>query len=324
MYSVSSAGRIEELMETGQLIISLKEVLGEGGLLIDEPMSNHTSFRIGGPADFLIRPRCTEELKASLAILRAHQIPWQVIGNGSNLLVCDDGIAGAVIELSDRFSQLCVDGHHINAQSGALLSAVANQALGASLTGFEFAGGIPGTLGGAVVMNAGAYGGEMKDVIESVTVLTPEGEVVSLDRDQLKLGYRHSIVPERKFIVLGVRLCLKPGDSAVILETTRDLTNRRTSKQPLHLPSAGSTFKRPPGHFAGQLIETSGLKGVRYGDAQVSEKHCGFVVNVGSASCHDVYTLIQLVRRVVLNRFGVDLEPEVKLVGRRFDAASHC
>lgn len=302
----------------------LKSVLDEEGVLINEPMSGHTSFRIGGPADYLIRPRSSDELKLALDILRESNIPWQVIGNGSNLLVCDAGISGAVIEIADRFSLLCVDGHHINAQSGALLSAVANLALNASLTGFEFAGGIPGTLGGAVVMNAGAYGGEMKDVIESVTVLTPDGDVITLDNKELALGYRHSIIPEKNYIVLGVRLCLKPGDREIILETTRDLTERRTSRQPLHLPSAGSTFKRPPGYFAGQLIEDSGLKGVRYGDAQVSEKHCGFVVNVGSASCHEVFTLIQLVRRVVQNRCGVNLEPEVRLVGRRFDAPHHC
>lgn len=301
----------------------LKGVLGEEAVLPEEPMRNHTSFRIGGPADLLVRPGSVDELKVCLEAFKGKGVPWRVIGNGSNLLVCDEGIEGAVIEISDRFSQMCVDGSHINAQSGALLSAVARMALEAELTGFEFAGGIPGTLGGAVVMNAGAYGGEMKDVIESATVLTPAGEVLSLDAAQLGLAYRHSVVPEKGYIVLGVRLKLEPGDRDAIIETTRDLTQRRTSKQPLHLPSAGSTFKRPEGHFSGHLIETSGLKGLRYGDAQVSEKHCGFVVNVGTASCQEVYTLIQLIRRVVLNRFGVSLEPEVKLVGRRFDAEAH-
>lgn len=302
----------------------LKSLLGADGVLTDEPMSAHTSFRIGGPADLLVRPGTAEMLKECLRIFREHQVPWRVIGNGSNLLVCDAGIEGAVIEIADRFNQLCVDGHHINVQSGALLSAVANQALQAGLTGFEFAGGIPGTIGGAVVMNAGAYGGEMKDVIESVTVLTREGEVLSLDAHQLELGYRHSCIPEKGYIVLGVRLRLQPGDPEAILETTRDLTRKRTSKQPLHLPSAGSTFKRPEGNFAGALIETSGLKGIRYGDAQVSEKHCGFVVNAGNATCQEVITLIRLIRRVVKNRFGVDLEPEVKLVGRSFDADTYC
>lgn len=302
----------------------LKNIMGSDSVLINEPMHAHTSFRIGGPADILVRPRSIEELRACLKVFRENEVPWRILGNGSNILVCDTGIAGAVIEISDQFSQISIDGNHINAQSGALLSQVANQALQAHLTGFEFAGGIPGTLGGAVVMNAGAYGGEMKDVIESVTVLDQLGEVQSLDVEMLELGYRHSCILEKEYVVLGVRLCLKHGDPQVILETTKDLTHKRTSKQPLHLPSAGSTFKRPDGHFAGQLIETSGLKGVRYGDAQVSEKHCGFVVNVGNASCHDVITLIGLVRRVVLNRFGVDLEPEVKLVGRSFDAETHC
>ncbi len=313
-----------ERMNINEIARDLKNILGEDGILVNEPMRGHTSFRIGGPADLLVRPCCTEELKACLKVFREYEVPWQVIGNGSNLLVCDDGIAGAVIEISDRFNQLCVEGSHINAQSGALLSAVAKQALNAHLAGFEFAGGIPGTLGGAVVMNAGAYGGEMKDVIESVTVLTPAGDVLSLEASQLELDYRHSCIPEKGYIVLGVRLRLEPGDPEVMLKTTQELTHKRTSKQPLHLPSAGSTFKRPEGHFSGQLIETSGLKGVRFGDAQVSEKHCGFVVNVGSASCYDVLTLIQLIRRVVLNRYGVELEPEVKLIGRSFDAENHC
>lgn len=311
-------------MNADEIALTLIEYLGVDGVLINEPMSAHTSFRIGGPADLLVRPRSVEELKACLKVFRDHAVPWQVIGNGSNILVCDTGIAGAVIEISDRFNQLCVDGDCINAQSGALLSVVANHALNAHLTGFEFAGGIPGTLGGAVVMNAGAYGGEMKDVIESVTVLTPDGDVLSLDTEQLELEYRHSCIPRKGYIVLGARLCLNPGDPDIILETTRNLTHKRTSKQPLHLPSAGSTFKRPAGHFSGQLIETSGLKGIRYGDAQISEKHSGFVVNVGNASCQEVITLIRLVKRVVKNRFDVDLEPEIKLVGRSFDAESHC
>lgn len=307
-----------------QIAKELQSVLGEGSVLLGEPMSAHTSFRIGGPADLLVRPRSIDELKLCLSKVRQGGLPWRVIGNGSNLLVCDSGIEGVVIEIADQFSQTCVDGCHINAQSGVLLSVVANQALKAGLTGFEFAGGIPGTLGGAVVMNAGAYGGEMKDVIESVTVLTPEGEVLSLLGEQLQLSYRHSVIPEKGYIVLGVRLRLNPGDPEIIQETTRDLTHKRTSKQPLHLPSAGSTFKRPEGHYAGQLIESSGLKGIRYGDAQVSDKHCGFVVNLGNATCEEVITLIRLVRRVVKNRYGVDLEPEVKMIGRGFDAEGLC
>ncbi len=307
-------------MKSDIVSIKLKEILGADGVLDKEPMSAHTSFKIGGPADILVRPGSVEELKACLALLREHHVPWQIIGNGSNLLVSDAGIEGVVIEMCDRFSQVCVDGCHINAQSGVLLSVVASRAVNANLTGFEFAGGIPGTLGGAVVMNAGAYGGEMKDVIESVTVLTQEGEVHCLDAGQLELRYRHSCIPEKGYVVLGVRLRLQQGNPDVIREITRDLTQRRTSKQPLHLPSAGSTFKRPPGHFAGQLIEESGMKGVRYGDAQVSEKHCGFVVNTGNASCHEVMSLIRLVQRVVRNRFGILLETEVKVIGRTPDA----
>lgn len=307
-------------MKSDALYIKLIKIIGTDGVLEKEPMSAHTSFKVGGPADILVKPGSVEELKACLALLEEHCVPWQIIGNGSNLLVSDAGIEGVVIEICDRFSQVCVDGCHINAQSGALLSVVASRAVNANLTGFEFAGGIPGTLGGAVVMNAGAYGGEMKDVIESVTVLTREGNVICMDAGQLELGYRHSCIPEKEYVVLGARLRLRQGNPEAILEITRDLTQKRTSKQPLHLPSAGSTFKRPPGYFAGQLIEESGMKGVRYGDAQVSEKHCGFVVNMGNASCHEVMSLIRLVQRVVRNRFGILLETEVKVIGRNLDA----
>lgn len=306
-----------------QLVLKLKNLLGEEGALVNEPMKAHTSFRIGGPADLYLRPGTAAELKEAVLLLNEAGIPWRIIGNGSNLLVCDAGIAGAVIELADRFAQLCRDGDCINAQSGALLSRVASLALQEELTGFEFAGGIPGTLGGAVVMNAGAYGGEMKDVLESVTVLTRSGEVLSLAAGDLELGYRHSCIPAREYIVIGVRLRLQPGNRDAITALTNDLTQRRTSKQPLHLPSAGSTFKRPVGHFAGQLIEEAGLKGVRFRGAQVSEKHCGFVVNLGDAACTDVMTLIRLIQRVVYNRSGVLLEPEVKLIGRGFDAHTH-
>lgn len=306
-----------------QLVLKLKNLLGEEGALVNEPMKAHTSFRIGGPADLYLRPGTAAELKEAVLLLNEAGIPWRIIGNGSNLLVCDAGIAGAVIELADRFAQLCRDGDCINAQSGALLSRVANLALQEELTGFEFAGGIPGTLGGAVVMNAGAYGGEMKDVLESVTVLTRSGEVLSLAAEDLELGYRHSCIPAREYIVIGVRLRLQPGNRDAIAALTNDLTQRRTSKQPLHLPSAGSTFKRPAGHFAGQLIEEAGLKGVRFRGAQVSEKHCGFVVNLGDAACTDVMMLIRLIQRVVYNRSGVLLEPEVKLIGRGFDAHTH-
>jgi len=297
----------------------IKKVVGPDRVLRNEPMSKHTSFRIGGPADILVQPENIREFCELQELMVQESLPWQVIGNGSNLLVCDSGIAGIVVQLGDSFSKVSIEGTIICCQGGALLSVVASRALEAGLTGFEFAGGIPGTVGGAVVMNAGAYGGEIKDVLESVTVLTPEGSVVVLEADDLNLAYRHSSVAENHFVVLEVVLNLTQGDPEEIRAVTKELTQRRVSKQPLHLPSAGSTFKRPNGYFAGQLIEEAGLKGVRYGDAQVSEKHCGFVVNVGKATCHDVWTLMQLIRRVVRDRSGVLLEPEVRLIGREYD-----
>lgn len=307
-------------MDIHKCIEKLTEIIDDKGLMINEPMARHTTFRIGGPADILLIPDTAQQLKEMLAVLRECDVPWQIIGNGSNMLVCDNGVEGAVIQLADGFSGICVDGDCINAQSGALLSTIANAALGAGLQGFEFAAGIPGTIGGAVVMNAGAYDGEMKDVLESVMVVTAEGELLELSVDQLALGYRTSCIQEKRYIVIGVRIRLEKGVALEIDARMKDYAERRSSKQPLHLPSAGSTFKRPVGSFAGKLIEESCLRGLRYGDAQVSEKHCGFVVNLGNADCYQVMTLINLIRRVVKNRTGVTLEPELRLIGRGFDA----
>ena len=256
-----------------------------------------------------------EEAVDAITLCRAKRIPYTIIGNGSNLLVGDGGYRGAVIQIYKNMSAVTVEGTEITVQAGALLSSVAAAAKNAALTGFEFAGGIPGTMGGAVVMNAGAYGGEMKDVLTEVTVMDEEGEIVTLPADKLELGYRTSIIKTAGYIVLEAKLQLKEGNPEVIRETMKDLTIRRTTKQPLEYPSAGSTFKRPEGYFAGKLIMDSGLAGYQVGGAQVSEKHCGFVINAGGATARDVRTLMDNVRDIVYKKYGVTLEPEVKFLG---------
>lgn len=292
-----------------------QEILGDDRVLEAEPMSRHTTFRIGGPADWFVTPKNTEEIRALTGVCKEGKIPYFILGNGSNLLVSDNGYQGVIIQLYRNFGQITLEGNEIKAQSGALLSGIAAMARDASLTGFEFAGGIPGTLGGAVVMNAGAYGGEMKDVLKEVTVLTPEGEIVTLQADELQMGYRTSVVKEAGYIVLEAVISLKEGNPEEIKNRMQELAAMRSSKQPLSYPSAGSTFKRPEGYFAGKLIMDSGLRGYQVGGAQVSEKHCGFVINAGNATAKDVTTLMADVQRIVMEKFGVKLEPEVKLLG---------
>lgn len=290
-------------------------LLGEQNVLTDEPMSNHTTFRIGGAADYFLLPAEGTQIKGIFEICREEGIPCFILGNGSNLLVSDKGYRGAVIQIYRNMNKIETEGTVIRAQAGALLSAIAAEAKNNSLTGFEFAGGIPGTLGGAVTMNAGAYGGEMKDVLKSVTVADGEGNIIKLSVEELNLGYRTSIVKTAGYFVLEAEISLKEGNPEEIKELMRDLTERRTSKQPLEFPSAGSTFKRPEGYFAGKLIMDSGLRGYRVGGAQVSEKHCGFVINAGGATAEDVRTLIQDVQNTVYEKFGVMLEPEVRFLG---------
>lgn len=278
-------------------------------------MKKHTTFRIGGPAEYYLRPHSVDELRKILHICKRENLPFFILGNGSNLLVSDKGYQGVVIQLWKNMSDIEVDAHVIRAKAGALLSKIAVVALDNSLAGFAFASGIPGTLGGAVVMNAGAYGGEMKDVLEEVTVMDAEGNVICLKRDELNLGYRTSIVKEKGYIVLEAVIRLKKGEASHIKEQMDDFKERRTSKQPLDMPSAGSTFKRPEGYFAGKLIMDTGLRGFRVGGAQISEKHCGFVVNTGDATAEDVKNLIEEVQKRVREKFGVTLEPEVKFLG---------
>ena len=278
-------------------------------------MSRHTTFRIGGPADFYLCPHSTNEVQEIVEICKEEKLPYFVLGNGSNLLVSDKGYRGVVIQLWKNFSDITVKDCCIQAKAGALLSKVAAEALEAGLTGMEFASGIPGTIGGAAFMNAGAYGGEMKDIIKSVKVLDTQGEVRVLPKEELKMGYRTSIVKEKGYTVFSVELELTRGNQEEIRNTMEDLKERRTSKQPLEMPSAGSTFKRPEGYFAGKLIMDSGLRGFSVGGAQVSEKHCGFVVNKGGATAMDVLNLIREVQRRVKEQFGVDLETEVRFLG---------
>ena len=288
---------------------------GSDRVLLEEPMKRHTTFRIGGPAEVFVMPGNLEEVQRILEICRTEDLPYFILGNGSNLLVSDRGYRGVVIQLDRNFGEVKVEGTEIHASAGALLSTIAVAARRASLTGFEFAGGIPGTLGGAVVMNAGAYGGEMKDVLRKVMVMDQNGKVFEIPAEELQMGYRTSIIKTAGYIVLGAVLSLKEGNLEEIKMLTRKLSEQRTSKQPLEYPSAGSTFKRPEGYFAGKLIMDSGLRGYRVGGAQVSEKHCGFVINTGDATAEDVCGLMKHVTETVYAKFGVTLEPEVKFLG---------
>lgn len=258
----------------------------------DEPMADHTTFRVGGNADFFVEIGSSEELAGIIKYLKQTERSYFILGNGSNLLVGDKGYEGVILHLGSRFDRIDVDGKTIRAQAGALLSVVAKTAGRNGLTGLEFASGIPGTIGGAVVMNAGAYDGEMKQVITQVTVMTEDGEILELDNDTMEFGYRTSIIKNRPFIVLEAQMLLETGDVEAIRGKMDDFAGRRRSKQPLEYPSAGSTFKRPEGYFAGKLIMDAGLRGYRIGGAQVSEKHCGFIINVGNASAADISELM--------------------------------
>lgn len=297
-----------------QFLTELQNVMGGSGIFMQEPMKKHTTFRVGGPADVLVQPDETA-LAAVLGLCRQYHVPYSFIGNGSNLLVGDKGIRGVVIEMTEPMGNIEVHGTQITAQAGAMLSKIANTAASNGLGGMEFAAGIPGSVGGAVVMNAGAYGREMKDIIEKVYVLDENGAQLELDRDALDLGYRHSCIPEKKYIVTKVVLELVPRNEAEIRSEMKELNEKRAEKQPLQYPSAGSTFKRPEGYFAGKLIMDAGLRGYQVGGAQVSEKHCGFVINKGDATAADICQLMRDVSDKVQAQSGVVLEPEVKMIG---------
>lgn len=289
-------------------------IVGEENVLSDEPMMNHVTFKVGGPARYYVIPQTMEALAEVIRMHKEEGKPYAILGKGSNLLVRDEGYEGTVIQILSNLSAYHLEGPTLTAEAGVMLGKLANVLLEQELAGFEFASGIPGTLGGAVTMNAGAYGGEMKDVIKSVKVLDQEGNIKVLQADELELGYRSSIIAKKGLVVLEAVMEFTPGRKEEIEARMKDFNGRRREKQPLEYPSAGSTFKRPKGYFAGKLIQDAGLKGYSVGGAQVSEKHSGFVINTGDATCSDILQLIADVKDTVWDKFGVKLEEEVKIL----------
>lgn len=292
----------------------LANITNRENIKTNEPLKNYTMTKIGGNADILVMPETEQEVEEIVKYAHRNNIPLLILGNGSNMIVRDGGVRGIVMNLS-KLNQIKINGTEVYAQSGALIMDVSKKAAEASLTGLEFACGIPGSVGGAMAMNAGAYGGEIKDIIVHSTVLTREGERLVLAKDELQLGYRKSIIADKNYIVLSSLFRLEKGNKEEIDAKIADLTYRRQSKQPLEYPSAGSVFKRPPGYFAGKLIQDSGLQGKGVGDAEVSTKHAGFIINKGNATARDYIETIKMVQRTVKEKFGVDLELEVKIVG---------
>ncbi len=294
----------------------LQQIVGETNIRENEPMSNHTTFRIGGMADYFVIPETKEQIQKVLLFCKENKLPYYIIGNGSNLLVGDKGFRGVIVQIDKTFDEIIfLDETTVKAQAGVMLSKLASKVAEKSLTGFEFASGIPGTLGGAVYMNAGAYGGEIKDCIVSALVLDENNEIKTLTKEELELSYRSSIIQKKDYVVLEAVFRFEKGDKDAILAKMAELNEKRREKQPLNYPSAGSTFKRPEGYFAGKLIMDAGLSGYNIGGAMVSKKHCGFVVNVGNATANDVQTLMQNVDKIVYEKFGVHLEPEVRFLG---------
>lgn len=295
-------------------INDFNNILGKENISIDEPMKNHTSFKVGGPADILVTPKNYEEVVKIIKFCNQKNLPYYIIGRGSNLLVKDGGFRGVIIKLTS-LNKIQVLDEKIIAQGGADLSAVSDEALKHSLTGFEFACGIPGTVGGAVTMNAGAYNGEISQVIESALVVDKKGNLITLNKDELELGYRISAIQKYEYTVLEATFKLTKGEYNKIKERIDDLTRKRQEKQPLEYPSAGSTFKRPEGYFTGKLIEESNLKGYTIGGAQVSEKHAGFVINKNNATAEDIINLIKHIQNTIKTKYNVELQPEVRIIG---------
>ena len=290
-------------------------ILGEENVFTKEPMSRHTTFRAGGPADFFVTPEKEGQVRKTLSLLKEAQVPRYIMGNGSNLLVGDRGYRGVILQICKKMNRIRIQDTVIQAQAGALLSKIAAEAQAKGLTGFEFASGIPGSLGGAAMMNAGAYGGEMKQVLIQAQILNASGEIEDVLAEEMELGYRSSVFSRNGGVILSASIQLEPGDPPAIQSRMEELKFLRTSKQPLEYPSAGSTFKRPEGYFAGKLIQDAGLRGFQVGGAQVSEKHCGFVINKDQATAMDISSLMEQVSEKVYAQFGVRLEPEVKLIG---------
>ena len=293
----------------------LTSFMNQEDIKINEPMKKHTSFRVGGPAKVFLSVHSEEILAKILLAVNERNLPYFVLGNGSNLLVSDRGYEGVMIYLGEEFTGIKVKENRIEAGAAAFLGKVARKALEAELTGLEFAAGIPGSLGGGIVMNAGAYGGELSQVVTQVRAMNRMGKVVTLESNELLMGYRTSIFKMQPFVILSVIMELQKGDKQEIAGKMDEYTKARIEKQPLEYPSAGSTFKRPEGHFAGKLIMDAGLRGFCVGDAQVSEKHCGFVINKGNATATEIRTLMKEVTGIVKEKFGVELEPEVILLG---------
>ncbi len=302
-----------------EFVDALKQAVGGQDVLCQEQMKEHTTFRVGGPAQYYVSVTKKEQLQKGILCCREYQVPYVVLGNGSNVLVSDAGISGVVFQMSAQFSALSYEEKqeqiYVTAEAGALLGRIGQAVYQEGLTGFEWAAGIPGTIGGAVYMNAGAYGGEMKDIVTSVTILDKDLTYKTLTVQELALGYRQSVLMKEEAYVVSVTFALQKGDKAAIKARMEELMHKRLEKQPLNYPSAGSTFKRPEGYFAGKLIEDAGLRGFRVGGAQVSEKHCGFVINEKNATAKDIYDLTNEVRDIVEDKFGVTLEREIRLLG---------
>lgn len=296
------------------LYSQLVAIVGEPYVKEKEPMSRYTTFHVGGCAEFLVLPETIEQIKEIIQLAKKEEVPYLLLGNGSNMLVSDQGVSGIVIRFQ-RFQKMEVNGEEITAQAGVSLALLGKTACKHSLTGLEFAAGIPGTLGGAIRMNAGAYGGEMKDVVTEVTVLMEDGVVAELPADQLGFAYRKSVVEEKNYVVLEVKMKLQQGNEDEIRNYMDQLSKQRREKQPLEYASAGSTFKRPEGHFAGKLIQDAGLRGFAIGDAMVSEKHCGFVINRKNATAKEIVDVMKYVQKEVKDKFDVLLEPEVRFIG---------
>lgn len=308
-------------MNIEELNTALAQIFASDDLLINEPMSKHTTFRCGGPARFFVRASNAADITAAINAAEKADTPWWIVGCGSDLLVSDAGLPGVVIEIGERMAHISIDESVVRVQAGATNEAVAQAALEAGLTGYEFASGIPGSVGGAAIMNAGAYDGEFKDVAVSVSCLFPDGTGREIPAEEADWSYRHSMMSDKGLVVLGATLQLAAGNKDDIRTKMDDLAQRRSSKQPLEMASAGSTFKRPEGYFAGKLIQDSGMQGHSVGDAQVSTKHAGFVVNTGNATAADVLQVIRDVQAAVADQFGVTLETEVRMWG--FDPANN-
>ncbi|WP_010234841.1 UDP-N-acetylmuramate dehydrogenase [Clostridium arbusti] len=302
------------MKQFNNFLIQLREAIAEENIQLNVEMKEHTSFRVGGPVDVLVTPIDYNEIINTIKLCKDYKVPFYIIGNGSNLLVKDGGIRGVVIKLT-KLDNITVDGTMITAQGGATIAKTSRVARDVSLTGLEFACGIPGSIGGALAMNAGAYDGEMSMVVKNSIVLDEQGNLLKLNKDELELEYRMSAILKNNYVVLEVTFDLKKGDYEKIKNRIDELMKRRREKQPLEYASAGSTFKRPVGHFAGKLIQDSGLKGKSVGDAEVSIKHSGFIINKGNAKAKDILDLIKIVQSTVKEKFNVDLNPEVRIIG---------